>query len=232
MSRHIPLVLLAGLAALLLASCGGTEAQVTAVVSNNTVAATATAVTQSVAATTTAAIGAAPSVALPSIPALPSGVPPLLPTARPSGAAPPSGGSPPPVVATARASGIPVPSGRPPVGPPSAPPSVQSGGSGPGGTVLPAGFPLPSQYQVVSSLKSGNDLLVVLSVASSQEAYDFYKGALPGAGYRVTDSGGVSVPGAGFIGNLVLSSDTYTGNIAFTPGAANDQAVTIQLQPK
>ena len=225
--RHIPivLVLLAGL--VWLAGCG-TEAQVTAVVVANAAAATATAATQSAAATTTAALGAVPSgLPLPSGGPPNSSVAPILPTARSSGA------SPPPIVATVRSSALPSPSGsRPPIGLPSALPTVQPSGSGAGGTVLPVGFPLPSQYQVVSSIDSGGQLLVVLSVSSGQDAYTFYKGALPGAGYQVNDPGGVTVPGAGFIGTLSITSAAYEGSIAFTPGATNDQAVTIQLRPK
>ena len=55
---------------------------------------------------------------------------------------------------------------------------------------------------------------------------------MPGADYQATGPGGFGVRGAAFIGNLTTSDRACDGKIAFNPGAANDQAVTIQLRPK
>ncbi len=223
-------------ATLCLAGCGGDEAQATAVILANSAGTTATAVARSVNATTTAALGQVPSVTVPTV-GIPGGLPgasgvPGLPSALPS---PPSASaaSPPPLVATLIPSGAPTPGGsRLPIGPPSALPTAQASGSGPGGTLLPAGFPLPSGYTLVSNVESGGQIIVVLGVSSSKDAYDFYKGALPGAGYQVTDQGGTTVPTGGFIGTLTVSNASYDGTIAFTPGGPSGQTVTIQLSRK
>jgi hypothetical protein len=229
--RHSPFAIIALVATLCLAGCGGDEAQATSVILANSAGTTATAVARSVNATTTAALGQVPSVGIPS--GLPgaSGVP-SLPSALPS-APPASAASPPPIIATLIPSGAPTAGGsRLPVGPPSALPTAQASGSGPGGTLLPAGFPLPSGYTLVSNVESGGQIIVVLGVPSSKDAYDFYKGALPGAGYQVTDQGGTTVPTGGFIGTLTVSNTSYDGTIAFTPGGPSGQTVTIQLRRK
>jgi hypothetical protein len=214
-------------ATLCLAGCGGDEAQATAVILANSAGTTATAVARSVNATTTAALGQVPSVGIPSSLPGASGVP-SLPSALPS-APSASAASLPPIVATLIPSGAPTPGGsRPTI----VLPTAQASGSGPGGTLLPAGFPLPSGYTLVSNLESGGQIIVVLGVSSSKDAYDFYKGALPGAGYQVTDQGGTTVPTGGFIGTLTVSNASYDGTIAFTPGGPSGQTVTIQLSRK
>lgn len=217
--RHIPLTTLLLIAALSLAGCSGSEAQATTVIGGNT-SRTATAVARSANATTTSALSALPSP--PSIVATVAAASPGSIVATAVAASPPPivatavAGSPPPIVATTVA-GI---------------PTAQASGSGPGGTNLPAGFPLPADYSLTSNLESGGQIIVVLSVSSGKDTYDFYKGALPGAGYTVTDQGAVNVPGGAFVANLTISNDTHTGTIAFTPGGPKGNSATIQMTRK
>jgi hypothetical protein len=139
----------------------------------------------------------------------------------------PSAASPPPLVTTLIPSGAPTPGGSlPTIGLPTA----QASGSGPRGTLVPAGFSLPSSYTLVSNVESDGQIVVVLGVASSKDAYDFYKAALPGVGHQVTDQGGTTVPTGGFNGTLAVSNASYVGTIAFTPGGPSGQTVTIQLR--
>lgn len=81
---------------------------------------------------------------------------------------------------------------------------------------LPAGFPVPPGATVGTVVDLGGQLNTTIDVASGQEAYDFYVGALPGAGYTVDASqfaagaGGITISGGGlqsgeigFIGDQV-----------------------------
>ena len=219
--RSAFLVTITLVAILGLAACGGDEAQATSVILANSAGTTATAVARSANATNTAALGQVPSIGLPSsLTALSSALP-SVPGA--------SAITPPAIIATLVPSGAPTPGGsRPTI----VLPTAQASGSGPGGTLLPAGFPLPSGYTLVSNLESGGQIVVILSVSSAKDAYDFYKGALPGAGYQVTDQGSVNLPTGAFVANLAISNATYDGTIAFTPGATSAQTVTIQLRRK
>jgi hypothetical protein len=88
-------------------------------------------------------------------------------------------------------------------------PTAQASGSGSRGTLVPAGFSLPSSYTLVSNVESDGQI-VVLGVASSKDAYDFYKAALPGAGHQMTVQGGTRVPTGGFIGTPAVSNASKT----------------------
>ena len=65
-------------------------------------------------------------------------------------------------------------------------------------------------------------------VPSVQAAFDFYTGALPGAGYEVTDRGVSTTPGGGFNGVLSVKGNGVAGEIVCT-AASGANLVAISL---
>ena len=97
----------------------------------------------------------------------------------------------------------------------------------------------PVQERVLAEVKVGVDklkaargvtptLAVVLIVPSVQAAFDFYKGALPGAGYEVTERGVSTTPGGGFNGVLSVKGNGVSGEIVCT-SASGANMVAISL---
>ena len=111
---------------------------------------------------------------------------------------------------------------------PAAPAPPKPGQSGPPVGVLPAGFPTPPEHRVQAAADSGRQIAVVLIVPSVQAAFDFYKGALPGAGYEVTERGVSTTPGGGFNGVLSVKGNGVSGEIVCT-SASGANMVAISL---
>jgi hypothetical protein len=104
--------------------------------------------------------------------------------------------------------------------------AVVSAGQLPAG--FPSDFPLPPQHQVQSAADDGRQMTVVLVVPSAPAAYDFYKSALPGAGYQLQDLGGTTVAGA-FSGGLTVSGKGVSGEVAIT-AVGPSPLVSIRLE--
>lgn len=136
--------------------------------------------------------------------------------------------------ATAGQAGLPI---KPPQLPPTPPaqPATPAAASQPGAATgglpagFPEGFPLPPRYQVQSATDDGRQLAIVLNVQSAQAAYDYYKGALPLAGYQVREEGAPRTGGGLFTGGLSFSGQGQSGRIAFS-AAGPTNLVTISLE--
>jgi catechol 2,3-dioxygenase-like lactoylglutathione lyase family enzyme len=111
---------------------------------------------------------------------------------------------------------------------PPAKPSEKPAEKPQGAPGLPAGFPLPPQAQVQTSMNDGRQVAVVLGVTSAKEAYEFYQKALPEAGYQITDRSGVDGPGGTYGGALKITGNGVSGELAFAANPAG-QTVTIRL---
>ena len=95
--------------------------------------------------------------------------------------------------------------------------TTATGGSG---AVLPEGFPLPPGASAVQGVRDDSEIASTLVVTDDQQAYDFWRSALPGAGYTV-----VSAESSGSLREIRFSGHGCTGDsqIAF-----NGPAIAIQ----
>lgn len=84
-------------------------------------------------------------------------------------------------------------------------------------------FPLPPSVTVTEAT-SGDTTGIVLTGTDPQEVIDFYRDALPAAGYEIEADAGVDVGGTTIAG-LRFSGNGYSGKIAVTAGT-----VTIKLE--
>jgi hypothetical protein len=101
-------------------------------------------------------------------------------------------------------------------------PAEDSGASDHVGSQLPAGFPdqefpIPPGVTVQVSAEDTDDTAIVLVGKSPDEVAEFYRTALPTAGYQITDDDSVSVGGAQIVG-LNFSGNGYTGELAVVNG--------------
>lgn len=96
--------------------------------------------------------------------------------------------------------------------------------------MFPADFPFPADYTIAATNDDNGALSVILNVPNAKAAYDFYKDALPQAGYQVDDEGAVAVGDIGFAGGLTFSNATYTGHIGGVNfGFTDTQTIGIDL---
>lgn len=88
---------------------------------------------------------------------------------------------------------------------------------------LPAGFPVPPGATVGTIIDTGGRLAGTIRTTAAQEAYDFYVGALPAAGYTV----GSANLAAG-VGAITFSgAELEDGQLAFT-----GNSIAVQLDPR
>ncbi len=84
-----------------------------------------------------------------------------------------------------------------------------------GGTAtLPPSFPLPvpEEYEVISVQESGDDTEVVLAAPSGQDAYDYYREAIPEAGFTIEELDQEG-SGASFEGDIEFENETFSGDV-------------------
>ncbi|MGI8651059.1 MAG: hypothetical protein ACR2KW_11885 [Rubrobacter sp.] len=81
-------------------------------------------------------------------------------------------------------------------------------------TELPPSFPLPVQeeYEVVSVQESDDDMEVVLAVPSGQAAYEYYREAIPEAGFTIDEIDQES-SGDSFEGDIEFENETFSGDM-------------------
>jgi hypothetical protein len=101
-------------------------------------------------------------------------------------------------------------------------PAEDSGASDHVGSQLPADFPdqefpIPPGVTVQVAGEDADEKGIILAGASPDEVAEFYRSALPAAGYQITDDDSVSVGGAQIVG-LNFSGNGYTGELAVVNG--------------
>ncbi|HEU5471241.1 MAG TPA: hypothetical protein VFV67_11355 [Actinophytocola sp.] len=117
----------------------------------------------------------------------------------------------------------------PPPAPKPQKPTTDNGGSG-GATAFPddwpdEDFPLPPGVTVTRA-SNARGIGIVVSGVDTVKAADFYRDALPAAGYKITKDSSVGVGGVGIVG-MTFTGHGFHGELAAFAGANN--AVMISL---
>lgn len=96
--------------------------------------------------------------------------------------------------------------------------------------MFPGDFPFPADYTIAAANEEDGAISVIINVPNAKAAYDFYKDALPQAGYQVDDEGVIAVGDIGFAGGLSFSNAIYTGHIGGVNfGFTDTQTIGIDL---
>jgi len=98
------------------------------------------------------------------------------------------------------------------------PPAPVAGESG----VLPAGFPVPPGTRVSAVSVKGGQLSATLKVSDGKAVYDFWRSALPAAGFRI-----IRAQLVGGIGEIAFSGRGCAGPSEL---GINDDSVTLECK--
>jgi hypothetical protein len=126
------------------------------------------------------------------------------------------------VPASPTAAATPAPAGTSPsaaAGARTSPPAPVAGEPG----ALPAGFPVPPGTRVSAVSVKGGQLSATLRVSEGKTVYDFWRSALPAAGFRI-----IRAQLVGGIGEIA-----FTGRGCAGPSelGINDDSVTLECKP-
>ena len=89
--------------------------------------------------------------------------------------------------------------------------------------VLPAGFPVPPGTRVSAVSVKGGQLSATLKVSDGKTVYDFWRSALPAAGFRI-----IRAQLVGGIGEIAFSGRDCAGPSEL---GINDDSVTLECKP-
>lgn len=103
-----------------------------------------------------------------------------------------------------------------------APAADESAASGHVGSELPDNwpdedFPIPPGVSVQAKGQDANEIGIVLVGSTPEAIADFYRSALPAAGYQITEDNSVSVGGRQIVG-MHFQGNGYNGELAVVTG--------------